>query len=289
MPSLFKINSYWKLIWMKFKSHRGGLFGLILLTTILFFTFFGPSLSGYSYEATNLSLKNSPPSWQFWFGSDDLGRDVFTRVCYGARISLFVGMTAACLDLCIGIMWGGMAALSGGKTEEIMMRIADVLYCIPSMLIAILLIVILGSGLASIIVALTITGWITMARIVRGQILLLKEMDYILAARIFGASPQRILFKHLLPNMWGPLFVTLTVTISGAIFSEAFLSFVGLGVQAPLSSWGTMANEGLKALKYYPWRLFFPGLFISLTLLSFYMISEGLKYAFNKSQQMETV
>ncbi|MBA3723135.1 MAG: ABC transporter permease [Parachlamydiaceae bacterium] len=270
----------------KFMHHRLGMCGLTLLSFILLMTIAGPFVSGYRYDEIHLALKNESPSWTFWFGTDDLGRDVFTRVCYGARISLFVGITAAIIDLCIGILWGGTSGLAGGHVDEIMMRIADILYSLPYLLVVILLIVLLGSGLTSIIIGITIIGWISMARMVRGQILLLKEMDYIQAARTLGASFWRILFKHLLPNASGPILVSLMLTIPSAIFAEAFLSFLGLGIQAPIASWGTMASESLPALQYYPWRLFFPAFFISMTMLSFHMIGEGLKAAFNKSEQV---
>lgn len=268
------------LIWNRSLSHPLFKAGLIILVPIIIFTLFGPFISGYSVDAIHLNQKNEPPSLLFWFGTDDLGRDIFTRVWYGARVSLSVGLLAAFIDLIIGSLWGGISALAGGKIDEMMMRIADVLYSLPYLLVVILLTVALGSGLSSLLIAITFIGWITMARIVRGQILLLKEMDYILAAKGLGIPSIRLLFFHLLPNAIGPILVTLTLTIPSAIFAEAFLSFLGLGIQAPAASWGTMANEGLPALQYYPWRLFFPGLFISLTMLSFHLIGEGVKFAF---------
>ena len=269
--------SFWQDVWMRFKLNKLAMSGLIILIFIILMAAIGPSLAGYTYYETHLSLKNSPPSEQYWFGSDDLGRDVFTRTWYGARISLFVGVSAALVDLFIGVIWGGTAALAGGKINEIMMRIADVLYGIPYLLVVILLMVVLGSGLIPIIIALTITGWISMARIVRGQVMQLKNQEFVLAARALGASFSRILFRHLIPNAMGPIIVTMTLTIPSAIFVEAFLSFLGLGVQAPIASWGTMANEGLSAMKYYPWRLFFPALFISLTIFGFNMVGDGLR------------
>jgi len=259
------------------KLNCAGVIGLALLSIILFFTIIGPSLSTHTYDAIHLTQKNQPPSSLFWFGTDDLGRDLFTRTWYGARISLFVGISAACIDLVIGLLWGGIAGLFGGKVDELMMRIADILYSLPYMLVVILLSVVLGPGLVSILIAITFFGWITMARIVRGQLLLLKEMDYVLAARALGAGSSRLLFKHLLPNAMTPILVTLTLTIPSAIFAEAFLSFLGLGIQAPMASWGTMANEGLPAMQFYPWRLFIPAFFISITLLAFNLIGEGLK------------
>lgn len=284
-PPLFL--SPWRLLWINFFRNRLGKLGFILLTMILLTSALGPTLSGYKYDETHLVQKNNPPSNEFWLGSDDLGRDVFTRICYGARISLFVGLAAAFVDLAIGLLWGGISGFFGGYLDEIMMRVADILYSLPYLLVAVLLIVVMGTGLVSIILAITIMGWITMARIVRGQILLLKEMEYVQAASLLGASFTRILFKHLLPNASGPILITLTLTIPSAIFSEAFLSFLGLGVQAPIASWGTMASEGLASLSYYPWRIFFPAFFISVTMLAFYMVGEGLKAAFNHSKQTD--
>lgn len=251
--------------------------GIILLFPIVVLIFIGPSMSGYDYDTLHLSLKNQPPSSEFWFGTDDLGRDIFTRSLYGARISLTIGVLAAIIDLSIGILWGGIAGLIGRGVDEILMRIADVLYSLPYLLVAILLTVAFGSGWLSLLIAITSIGWITMARIIRGQILLLKEMDYVMAAKALGANRSRLFFIHLLPNAAGPILVTVTLTIPSAIFSEAFLSFLGLGIQAPMASWGTMINEALPALQFYPWRLFFPAFLITQTLLAFHLLGEGLK------------
>lgn len=275
----FHRASHWEDVWRRFKKNRIALLGLGLLCLLFFMALVGPHLNSYTYYETQLEQKNLPPSRDYWFGTDDLGRDMFTRTWYGARISLFVGITAALIDVIIGVLWGGTAALMGKRVDEIMMRIADILYGLPYLLVVILLMVILGSGLIPILIAMTITGWINMARIVRSQILQLKELEYVEAARVLGASTKRILFKHLIPNTMGPIIVTMTLTIPTAIFVEAFLSFLGLGVQAPIASWGTMANDGLPALKYYPWRLFLPALFISLTMLSFNLVGDGLRDA----------
>lgn len=265
--------------WHKFKSNRLATMGMILLATISLLAIFAPEFSSHTYYTINLANKNMPPSWLHWFGTDDLGRDIFVRIWYGARISLFVGVTAALIDLAVGILWGGIAALAGGKTDELMMRCADVLSAIPSLLVIIALMVVIGPGLQTIIIALSLFGWITMARVVRGQLLQIKNQNYVLAATALGASFWRILFRHLLPNASGPIVITLTLTIPAAIFTEAFLSFLGLGVQAPIASWGTMANEGLPALEYFPWRLFFPASFISLTMLAFNAVGDGLSDA----------
>ncbi|GAB4227186.1 MAG: oligopeptide ABC transporter permease OppC [Chlamydiales bacterium] len=251
--------------------------GFSFLIFLLFFALTGPWFSQYTYYEIHLENKNLPPCSMHWFGTDDLGRDLFVRTCYGARISLFVGVAAALIDVAFGIFWGGIAAYYGGMVDEVMMRIADILYGLPYLLVVIMLMVIFGSGLIPIIIAMTVIGWITMARIVRAQVLQLKQREFSLAALSLGASPLRILFSDLLPNTFGPIMVTMTLTIPSAIFTEAFLSFLGLGVQAPIASWGTMANDGLPAMQYYPWRLFFPSLFISLTMFSFNIIGDSLR------------
>ncbi|MDN3506365.1 MAG: ABC transporter permease [Simkaniaceae bacterium] len=273
--------NYWQESWERLKSNRLAFVGLFVLSFLMLFAIIGPFLTPYTYYETHLHLKNHPPSAQFWFGTDELGRDLFTRVWWGARISLLVGITASMIDLIIGVFYGALAASMGGKIEELMMRVADILYSIPYLLVVILLMVVIGPGITTIIIALTITGWISMARIVRGQILQLNQLDFVKAAQVMGASRYRILTRHLVPNAIGPIIVTVTLTIPTAIFAEAFLSFLGLGVQAPIASWGTMANDGLPALRYYPWRLFFPAGFISLTMLSFNLLGDGLRDAFD--------
>jgi oligopeptide transport system permease protein len=269
--------SYLREVWDRFCQNKLALASLITLSILFAMALIGPWISGYTYYETQLSLKNTPPNSTFWFGTDELGRDLFTRCWWGARISFFVGIAASTIDLIIGVLFGSIAALKGGKTEEWMMRCADILYAIPYLLVVILLMVVIGSGIGTIILALTITGWINMARIVRSQVLQIKQQDFVTAAIAIGASKQRILLRHLIPNALGAIIVTLTLTIPSAIFAEAFLSFLGLGVQAPVASLGTMANDGLPALRYYPWRLFFPALLISLTMLSFNILGDCLR------------
>jgi oligopeptide transport system permease protein len=271
--------SYWQDVRHRLLSNSVARCGALLLFGLLLFAICGPWMSPYTYYDTHLSLKNHPPSAQFWFGTDELGRDLFTRIWWGARISLSVGIAASCIDLVIGVLFGALAGFAGGKIDELMMRIADILYSIPYLLVVILLMVLIGSGFCSILLALTVTGWIHMARIVRGQILLLKELEFVQAATALGATPWRIILRHLIPNTLGPIIVTLTLTIPTAIFAEAFLSFLGLGIQAPVASWGTMASDGLPAMRYFPWRLFFPAAFISLTMLSFNLLGDGLRDA----------
>lgn len=251
--------------------------GLLLFLLIALMAIFGPLLSSHTPYEIHLTGKNLPPSSHHWFGTDDLGRDLFTRVCIGARVSLTIGFAAALIDLLVGVFYGGIAAYAGGKVEEAMMRLADILYAFPYMLCVILIMVFLDSGIFSILLAMTFIGWITMARIVRGAVMQIRQQEYILAAIGLGAGHFRVLRKHILPNILGPIIVTTTLTIPSAIFTEAFLSFLGLGIQAPYASWGTMANEGLPALTFYPWRLFFPAAMISLTMLSLNLIGDSLK------------
>jgi oligopeptide transport system permease protein len=274
-PSL----SFWKDVFIRFRKNKLAMFGVVLLIFLIFMAIFGPYMTKYDYATNDLTNTNKPPSSEHWFGTDDLGRDVFARTWEGARISLFIGVAAALIDLFIGVLWGGISGYKGGRTDEVMMRIADILYGIPYLLLVILLMVVLGQSLTTMIIAMTITGWINMARIVRGQVLSLKNQEYVLAARTLGASTSRIMRRHLIPNTMGPILVTMTLTVPSAIFTESFLSFLGLGLTPPLASWGTMASEGLPAIKYYPWRLFFPATFISLTIFAFNVIGDGLRDA----------
>ncbi len=262
-------------------KNRYALTAICLLCLLSLLSILGPFCSPYAYYEIHLTEVNLPPSSKFWFGTDELGRDIFTRLCLGARISLFIGVMAAILDLIVGVMMGSIAGILSGKIDELIMRVADIMHSIPYLLIVIMLMVIMGSGIYTILLALTITGWITMARMVRGQIMQLRALDFIQAARALGASRRRILFKHFIPNAIGPIIATMTLTIPTAIFAEAFLSFLGLGVQAPTASLGTMASDGLPAMRYFPWRLFFPAGFIGLTIFCFNLIGDGLRDAFD--------
>ncbi|KAF0816857.1 Oligopeptide ABC transporter, permease protein OppC [Bacillus sp. ZZV12-4809] len=274
-PSL----SFWKDVFIRFRKNKLALFGLVLLALLIFMAIFGPYMTSYDYASNDLGNKNQPPSSEHWFGTDDLGRDMFARTWEGARISIFIGVAAAVIDLIIGVLWGGIAGYKGGRTDEGMMRFADILYGVPYLLLVILLMVVLGQGLSTMIIAMSITGWINMSRIVRGQVLSLKNQEYVLAAKTLGANTSRIMGKHLIPNSMGPILVTMTLTVPSAIFTEAFLSFIGLGLTPPIASWGTMANDGLAAMRYYPWRLFFPAVFICLTIFAFNVVGDGLRDA----------
>ena len=217
--------SHRKETWDGLRKNKSFMLGLWILSFIAFMAIVGPFFSPFSYHETHLPLKNLPPSLKFWFGTDELGRDIFCRIWWGARISLCVGISAALIDMTIGVLIGSLAGFFGKKYDEILMRLADIVHSIPYLLVVILLAVMIGSGMTSILIALTITGWIPMARIVRGQIMQLKNLDYAEAAYALGAGPLRILFRHLLPNISGQVITTMTFTIPAAIFAESFLSF----------------------------------------------------------------
>ncbi len=262
------------------RQNKLAMAGLVFLTLLIIMAIIGPSLSPVSIEEQSIMNQNLPPSSEYWFGTDDLGRDVFARTWYGARVSLFVGIMAAMIDFFIGVIYGGIAGYKGGRTDHWMMRVIEVLYGLPYLLLVILLAVVMGPGLFTIIIALSVTGWIGMARIVRGQVLQIKNYEFVLASKTFGTKTRRIIRRNLLPNAMGPIIVQLTLTIPSAIFAEAFLSFLGLGIQAPHASWGGMLNDSLGViLSGYWWRLFFPAMFISLTMFAFNVVGDGLQDA----------
>ncbi|WP_284138957.1 ABC transporter permease [Virgibacillus sp. LDC-1] len=275
-PSL----SYWNDAWKRLRKNKLAMTGLVFLIILIFLAIFGPILSPYEVNKSDLPNQYQEPSASHWFGTDSHGRDVFTRTWFGARISLFVGLMAALIDVSIGIIYGGIAGYKGGRTDNVMMRIIEILYGLPYLLVVILLLVVLGPSLTTIIVALTVTGWVGMARIVRGQVLQIKNYEFVLASRSFGTKTSRIIRRNLLPNSMGPIIVQMTLTVPSAIFAEAFLSFLGLGIQSPYASWGTMANDSLGAiLSGNWWTLFFPAFFISFTMFAFNVLGDGLQDA----------
>jgi ABC-type dipeptide/oligopeptide/nickel transport system permease subunit len=259
--------------------------GLVLIILMGIMSFLGTEISGYTYFEQNLSMRNIDPGSEFWFGSDELGRDMFTRVWYGARYSLAIGIIAAFIDFLIGVLYGGIAGIASRRVDSIMMRVAEVIYSIPYLLIVILLSVVLsreggGTSMFVLILAMSLTGWVPMAILVRGQVLQLKESEYSLASESLGATKGWILKKHIFPNTLGPILVNVTLTIPRAIFAEATLGFLGLGLQAPKSSLGTLANDGLAGLAVgNAYQIIIPAILISLIMFSFNVLGDGLRDA----------
>lgn len=273
--------SAWADMWYRFRQNTFAMIGFYIIIFMVLLAIVGPMLVPYDATVNDLFATNEAPSAKHWFGTDDFGRDMFARTWEGAKVSLQVGVYAALIDLVIGVIYGTIMGYVGGRVDEVMNKFSEILYSIPNLLVAILLVVVFEPSLTTIIVALSITGWVNMAWIVRGQIIQLKNQEYVLASRSLGASMWRIMFRHLIPNAMGPIIVTLTLTIPSAIFAEAFLSYLGLGVQVPHASWGTMVNDSLAVMEIYPWRFLIPAFLISLTMLAFNVMGDGLRDAFD--------
>lgn len=271
-------HSLWSDAWHRLRKNRLALFGGILLCVLTFACVFGP-LFAQSYHAQNLNLGATAPSAAHWLGTDTLGRDLLSRILYGGRISLMVGLVATFVALTIGVTYGAIAGYIGGKLDTVMMRLVDILYALPFTIFVILLMVFFGRNIVLLFLAIGAVEWLTMARIVRGQILSIKKMEYIEAARSLGLSRRRIIFRHMLPNILGPIIVYTTLTIPAVMLLEAFLSFLGLGVQPPMSSWGSLIKDGAEKMEEFPWLLIFPGAIFSLTLFSLNFLGDGLRDA----------
>ena len=272
-------KTYWADVWSRLKEDKLAVFGLWVILIVMVFAVFAPMFSRYEYDGMDFNFSNDPPTLTHFFGCDMFGRDLFVRVAYGARISLAVGFLASFISLFIGVIYGGVSGYKGGKIDDVMMRIVDVIYSVPAMIYVILLMVVVGPGLKSIFITLGISYWAPMARMVRAEVMRIKSEEFVIAARVTGASPSRILFRHIIPNAMGAVLVTLTFSVPGAIFTEAFLSFVGLGVSAPMASWGVLCSESVPAMAIYPWQLFFPAGAISVTILAFNFLGDGLRDA----------
>ena len=270
--------------WERLLRNRGALVALAVIVLLAAAAVAGPWFSPYGYDDLDYAVQNQSVSRAHWFGADELGRDLLTRCCHGARISLAVGIAASLIALIIGVAYGAVSGYAGGKTDAVMMRLVDVVYGIPLLLFVILLMVMFKPGLPLILAALGCVFWLRMARIVRGQTLSIKERDYVAAARALGSSHARIILRHILPNTAGPIIVTLTLTVPEAIFSEAFLSLIGLGVSAPRASLGTLVAEGFSALADYPHLFFFPAAVISVLMLAFNFLGDGLRDALDPEQ-----
>ncbi len=274
-PSL----TYWADVWRRFKQNKLAIFGLVLMVSILVMIFVGPLISGKNYKYMDSSVKNLRPNSEYWFGTDDMGRDIFTRVCYGGRISILIGFLCTIVMFVIGSTLGALAGLKGGWVDNLIMRFAEVIGNLPYLIIVVILTMVMGRSIFAIVLAMSITSWVGTCRMVRGQILQLKELDYIEAATALGADTARVIFKHLLPNALGIIMVDITMSIPGFIFGEAFLSYVGLGVRPPETSWGALASAGQQQLMFHPHVLFFPCLMIVLTTLAFHLVGDGLAEA----------
>lgn len=263
----------------RLRKNKMAMTGLFILLFIIAISLLTPWIAPYSYEEQNLDLGASPPSAAHWLGTDVLGRDQLTRIMYGSRISLMVGFIATAVALTIGVLWGAIAGFVGGHVDAVMMRIVDTLYALPFTIFIILLTVIFGSSMLLLFLAIGAVEWLTMARIVRGQVLTIKRQEFVEAALSMGLSPWRIISRHLIPNVIGTVIIYTTLTIPSVILLESFLSFLGLGIQPPASSWGSLISGGVETMEEYPWLLLFPGLVLTVTLFSLNFLGDGLRDA----------
>lgn len=277
--------TYWADSWRRLKTNKVAIFSIVILVALILMCLIAPIFSPFKYEVTNTSNINIPPNSTHWFGTDGLGRDIFTRVWVGGRTSILIGFIGTFMVVFVGCVYGGVAGFFGGKTDHYMMRFIEILVSIPYLVMVILVSLYLGKGLFALIIALTITGWTEVARLVRGQVFQIKEQEFVTASKALGASPKRIIFTHLLPNTIGVVIVAITFKIPGFIFAEAFLSFIGLGVQAPNTSWGALASAARENLRFYPYQIFFPSLMIILTMLSFSLLGDGLRDALDPKER----
>ena len=271
--------TYWADVWRRFRSNKMAILGLILLILVVCLLFAGPMLSGKDYQFIDTAVKNQGPSSEYWFGTDDMGRDLFTRVCVGGRVSIYIGLACTCVMFVVGSLVGALAGLKGGWVDDLIMRFCELIGNLPYLIIVVILSMVMGRSMFSLVFAMSLTSWVGTTRMVRGQILQIREMDYVQAAKALGADTKRIILKHLLPNTLGIIMVDVTMSVPGFIFSESFLSYIGLGIRPPETSWGALASAGQQQLMFYPHQLFFPCLLIVITILSFHLIGDGLSDA----------
>jgi oligopeptide transport system permease protein len=272
-------TSLWQDAWIKLRKNRLALCGLIVLILLCLVSLATPWIAPYGYEEQNLGLGASAPSMQHWLGTDIFGRDMLTRIMYGGRVSLAVGFIATAVALVIGVLWGAIAGFAGGRVDALMMRIVDILYALPFMIFIVLLMVIFGRNIFLLFFAIGAVEWLTMARIVRSQVMALRKQEFVEAAHSLGLSQWTIIRRHIIPNTLGPVIVYTTLTIPSVMLLEAFLSFLGLGIQPPQSSWGLLINYGVETMEEYPWLLIFPGIALSLTLFALNFLGDGLRDA----------
>ena len=272
-------SSLWSDAWRRLLANKAAVAGGIIRLILIILAIFAPWIAPHSYSYQNLELGAQPPSGNFLLGTDTLGRDLFSRILYGARVSLLVGFVATGVALVIGVSWGIIAGYFGGRIDSVMMRIVDILYGLPFIIFIILLMVIFGRNIWLLFGAIGAVEWLTMARIVRGQVLTIKNQEYVLAAQAMGVTNIQMFRKHIFPNILGPIAVYATLTIPQVMLLEAFLSFLGLGIQPPMSSWGTLIRYGVESMEEYSWLLIYPGLTFTITLFALNFFGDGLRDA----------
>ena len=272
-------SSLWNDAYRRLVQNKAAMVGGMILVFLILCAIFAPLIAPYSYSYQDLDLGASKPSWDHLLGTDVMGRDLLSRILYGARISLMVGFVATGVALVIGVSWGIIAGYFGGRVDSVMMRIVDVLYGLPFIIFIILLMVIFGRNLWLLFGAIGAVEWLTMARIVRGQVIGLKNQEFVLAAQAMGVSNISMFKKHLFPNILGPIAVYATLTIPQVMLLESFLSFLGLGIQPPMSSWGTLIKDGVESIEEYSWLLIYPGLTFTITLFALNFFGDGLRDA----------
>ena len=274
-----KGTSLWHDSWVRLRKNHLAVIGGVLLIVISLLCLLAPWICSYGYEQQDLQLGSVGPNAQHWLGTDTFGRDLLTRILYGGRVSLMVGLIATAVALVIGVTWGAVAGYAGGRSDTFMMRIVDILYALPFMIFVVLLMVVFGRNLILLFLVIGAVEWLTMARIVRGQVQTLKQQEFIEAAISLGLSRWSIIWRHLIPNALGPVIVYTTLTIPSVMLLEAFISFLGLGIQPPQSSWGSLISDGVETMEEYPWLLIYPGVTLSLTLFSLNFLGDGLRDA----------
>lgn len=276
---LEKGTSLWADAFRRLRKNRLALAGFVLLIVVSVLSLAAPFIAPYSYETQDLAKGAQRPSADHWLGTDYLGRDLLTRILYGGRISIMVGIAATTVSLVVGVLYGATAGYLGGRADAFMMRVVDIMYALPFTIFVILLMVFFGRNIILLFMAIGAVEWLTMARIVRGQVRSLREKEFIEATRAMGFPQHQILFRHIIPNTLGPIIVYVTLTIPNVMLLEAFLSFLGLGVQPPMSSWGLLIRDGADQMEEYPWLLLFPSIALSMTLFSLNFLGDGLRDA----------
>ncbi|HWD94055.1 MAG TPA: ABC transporter permease subunit [Verrucomicrobiae bacterium] len=272
-------QSLWQDAWHRLRQNKLALIGACFIALLTIACFLTPLIAPGSYEKTNLALGPAAPSHAHWLGTDILGRDMLSRILFGGCISLSVGLAATLVSVLIGVLYGAISGYVGGRLDVVMMRVVDIAYSLPFVVFVILILVVFGRNIVLLFMAIGAVSWLDMARIVRGQVMSLKKQEFVEAAVALGLRKRRIILRHMIPNVLGIVAIYATLIVPSVMLLEAFLSFLGLGVQAPMSSWGTLINDGRKSMEEYPWLLIYPSLFFSLTLFSLNFLGDGLRDA----------